>query len=157
MSPFVQGEDAIIQTLRPHLDFCDAQLAQPNELITVNFIRASFYDQTYISMIGMFILSMGKLQVTEVDGGVITWRGLWGRSGLSVRVQAVCIHGMEAAPDEPLLIIARVAAPGSTQDEQLDLVIGMTHSRVFKDAGMNLVVRVKMVLNARAAPGSSER
>jgi hypothetical protein len=32
-------------------------------------------------MVGVFILSMGKLQISEVDGRVITWRWLRGRSG----------------------------------------------------------------------------
>jgi hypothetical protein len=53
---------------------------------------------------------------------------------------------MKATTDEPLLIIARVAAPGAAKDEELNLVIRVTNGGVFQDTGMNLVVGVEMVL-----------
>ena len=40
------------------------------------------------------------------------------------------VHGVEAALDEPFLVVAAVGAPGAAQDQQLDLVGGVADGLV---------------------------
>ncbi len=56
------------------------------------------------------------------------------------------VHGIEAAADVGLLVIARVSRPGAAQDEKLDLIDGMAGGDVGVEAGSHLQVGVELVL-----------
>ena len=50
MTTLVHLEDAVVQTLRAHLDFGHAEMTQPADLIGCNLIRPRLDDQSNISM-----------------------------------------------------------------------------------------------------------
>ena len=96
----VEGQNAVIQALGAHLHLGHAQAAQPGQLRRVDLVRAGLDHQADVAAGGSLV------DLVRLDQG--------GR--------IAPIQGIEAALDEPFLVIAAVGAPGAAQDEQLDLV-----------------------------------
>ncbi len=100
MPAFVQRQYLIIEALDPHLHLGYAELAQAGDLSMVDEIGAGFNHQTNVLMDCSFI---GLLCIEQIQG-----------------VEAV--HGIQAALDEPLLIVKRIGAPGRTEDQELNFL-----------------------------------
>ncbi len=126
----IQPQDFIIETLRAHLHFRNAQGAHESQFSGVDGIRACFHHQAHIA----------------AAGGLIDCLGFFKRSALAT------IHGIQAAFDEFFAVCFRIGAPGAAQDEQFYLVSGMTDGQVGIQAGFHLQIRIEIVLES---PGRS--
>ena len=104
MPTFVQRQYLIIEALDPHLYLGHAELAQASDLAMVDKIGTGFNHQSDILMDCSFI---GLLRLMQIQ-----------------RVRA--IHGIQAALDEPLLIVKRIGTPSRTEDQEFNFLCWVT-------------------------------
>ncbi len=117
--------------MRSHLHLGHPQPAQPGEELRGDLIRAGLDHQAHVTAGGIFVCSLSFLQ-----GG---------------RIESV--HGVEAAADVGLLVIARVSRPGAAQDKKLDLIDGVGGGDVGIEPRAYLQVGIELVLKGARRAG----
>ena len=126
----VERQDVVIHALGAHLQLGHAQRAQPGQLGRRNFVGAGLHRQPHVA----------------VRCGLVAGLGFFQRSGFGA------VEGLEAAPDEPFLVIFAIGAPGATQDQQLDLIRRVADGLQSLDAPGHLAVGVEFMLQPTPRP-----
>ena len=137
VSAFVDFQNVVVETLRTHLHFGHAEMTQPFDLVGIDLIWSSFNDQSHVAMRRGLVDGVKFFQYDSIEN----FPPLWFQSREILRM----VHRIETTSDEPLLIIATIRRPCATQNEQLDLVGGMTEICQRPNARFNLCVRIELM------------
>ena len=105
------------------MDFGDSKVTEPAKFVYIDVVLAGFDDEADVASLALGVEGLGFWEGGGVDS----------------------VHGIEAAFDEPFLVVAAVAGPGTAKNEEFDFVGGVADLFESGNTGSGLGVGVEVV------------
>ena len=126
MTAGIQVQDLVVKTLGAKLDLRHTQRPQMRQFTQVDVVWPGLDRQPYVPVLRILVRS---LRLTQ-------------------RIRLKTIQRIQAALDEPFLVIHAVGAPGAAKDQELDLVRWMSDGLQGLQPGSGLLVGIEAMLQS---------